>query len=148
MQAALASSRAPPNGAELRSAPPAESPDFLTTGTELFVFSGVRMRFADRVGQEVGFRAIPYQDLYQALELSAEPEDQAYIDYLAGRYFGVSPAHRYAQGEIAAMLDPARTRKRGGIPHCRGIGERLRPSWWCGWATSSAPCRSLAHAGL
>ena len=45
-------------------------------------------RFAERVGVEIRFSALTYQDLYRALEADARV-DRAYLEYLRARYFRV-----------------------------------------------------------
>jgi len=45
-------------------------------------------RFAARVGAELGFRALSYQELFLRLRQSAAPEDAEYLGYLQARYFG------------------------------------------------------------
>jgi hypothetical protein len=48
-------------------------------------------RFAERVGGELAFQAMTYQDLYAKLA-AAPGVDAAYVDYLGSRYF---PAGAY-----------------------------------------------------
>ena len=43
-------------------------------------------RFADRVGDEVGFKALTYQEVYARLRASGQAETD-YLDYLGARYF-------------------------------------------------------------
>jgi len=45
-------------------------------------------RFAARVGAELGFRALSYQELFLRLRQSAAPGDAEYLGYLQARYFG------------------------------------------------------------
>ena len=44
-------------------------------------------RFAGRVGAELGFQSLSYQELYRRLRQSATPIDSGYLDYLRDRYF-------------------------------------------------------------
>jgi len=44
-------------------------------------------RFASRVGSELLFRAITYQDLFRRLTHGCGPGDNSYVDYLRSRYF-------------------------------------------------------------
>jgi hypothetical protein len=43
-------------------------------------------RFNDRIGDEIRFRAMTYQDLFARLGQSSRPSDEAYIEYLTTRY--------------------------------------------------------------
>ena len=45
-------------------------------------------RFASRVGAELGFQALSYQELFARLRLSDAPVDADYLAYLETRYFG------------------------------------------------------------
>jgi hypothetical protein len=45
-------------------------------------------RFASRVGTEVRFRSMTYQDLFARLRRTCGPEHVAYLGYLLGRYAG------------------------------------------------------------
>lgn len=44
-------------------------------------------RFRDRVGRELQFRAITYQELFDRLRRSSDSIDRSYLDYLHSRYF-------------------------------------------------------------
>ncbi|WP_029923443.1 PGN_0703 family putative restriction endonuclease [Nevskia soli] len=45
-------------------------------------------RFAGRVGAELGFQALSYQELFTRLRQSVPPVDAGYLAYLEARYFG------------------------------------------------------------
>jgi hypothetical protein len=45
-------------------------------------------RFAGRVGPELGFRSLSYQELFLRLRQTQAPADQEYLAYLQARYFG------------------------------------------------------------
>lgn len=47
-------------------------------------------QFSSRVGQELNFQAIAYQDLFKRLQASTNG-DAAYLDYLKSRYFNQNP---------------------------------------------------------
>ena len=47
-------------------------------------------RFADRVGEELRFKALTYQEVYARLRASGQAETD-YLDYLGARYFNSSP---------------------------------------------------------
>ena len=47
-------------------------------------------RFADRVGEEIRFKALTYQEAYARLRASGQAEAD-YLDYLGARYFNSSP---------------------------------------------------------
>ena len=47
-------------------------------------------RFADRVGEEIPFKALTYQEVYARLKASGRAEAD-YLDYLGARYFNSSP---------------------------------------------------------
>ena len=44
------------------------------------------VRFTERVGAEIRFRAISYQEIFSAL-ITLDAVDRSYLDYLASRYF-------------------------------------------------------------
>jgi hypothetical protein len=43
-------------------------------------------RFSERVGSELGFVAMSYQELFRRLDAVVGPDDRAYLEYLRGRY--------------------------------------------------------------
>ena len=47
-------------------------------------------RFADRVGAEIRFKALAYQELFRRLESAGSSIDREYISYLQRRYFAAS----------------------------------------------------------
>ncbi len=47
-------------------------------------------RFAERVGEEIRFKALTYQEVYARLTASGQAETD-YLDYLGARYFNSSP---------------------------------------------------------
>ncbi|MBI3093483.1 MAG: hypothetical protein HYY97_01275 [Rhodocyclales bacterium] len=45
-------------------------------------------RFGSRIGSELRFRAMTYQDLFRRLMSSCSSADKKYLEYLRDRYFG------------------------------------------------------------
>ena len=50
-------------------------------------------RFAERVGDEIRFKALTYQEIFEKLSVSNQV-DPGYLDYLGGRYFPIRSALR------------------------------------------------------
>ncbi|HMG05615.1 MAG TPA: hypothetical protein VK581_09140 [Chthoniobacterales bacterium] len=47
-------------------------------------------RFADRVGAEIRFKVLTYQELFRRLESAGSSIDRGYVTYLERRYFAPS----------------------------------------------------------
>jgi hypothetical protein len=61
---------------------------FECSGGESTIHKTEIRAFAERVGREIGFKALTYQELFRRLETMRQSIDAGYIGYLSDRYFG------------------------------------------------------------